>query len=175
MAEDGYFLSYYDSKQGIIYNYASSSPKQYQRKHPQESFEPPIFKHWSDVNFIEWANQTKTPQNLELVCHLDVLNPDTWKIVCEAGQKKSVAGSEGTNATFSMEDEGGKAILGTPLGRSVARLLIDHKTPIQMGLKEVFQVRAFRIPKSKRRNFAYEPPWHLAFSIRDVKVLDKMN
>lgn len=136
---------------------------------------PQYLNHWSDVNFIKWANHTKTPQNLELVCHLDVLNPDTWKIVCEAWQKKIVAGSEGNDETFSMEDEGGKAILGTPLGRSVARLLIDHKSPTQMGLKEVFQVRAFRIPKSKRRNFAYEPPWHLAFSIRDVKVLDKMN
>jgi hypothetical protein len=100
----------------------------------------------SDVVFLQWNHLTGgNPGALKYVWRVNIFNADTYAIVKEALKRKYDEGLSTVGRLFSIDDEEGKAILGTVHGAGVAYLLAQHKD--QMGLKSVSGVYVFQSPE----------------------------
>jgi glucokinase len=106
---------------------------------------PPL-QNWSDVTFLQWNHITaRNPGALKYVWRVNIFNADTYAIVKEALKRKYNEEPSTLGRAFSMDDEEGKAVLGTVHGAGVAYLLAQHKK--QMGLKTVRGVYVFQSPE----------------------------
>jgi glucokinase len=106
---------------------------------------PPL-QNWSDVTFLQWNHLTAgNPGALKYVWRVNIFNAETYAIVKEALKRKYDEEPSTLGRLFSVDDEEGKAILGTVHGSGVAYLLAQHKE--QMGLKVVKGVYVSQSPE----------------------------
>lgn len=93
-------------------------------------YTPPLSR-WSDITWTVYEELSKGQKNLQYIAHENVISPTTKRVVAELLALRR----EGPNAplaapfpglTFTMDMPEGQALLGTPNGVGVARLLIDR-------------------------------------------------
>lgn len=126
-------------------------------------------QHWSDITYIEWNRRTHYPKSLKFLWFFQVANTATYSIIAEAFRRYGISAN---SKRFDIPTEAAIAIMGTPVGRAVAHLLIEHKGEHQLGRKEVEYIHAFQ-PTEER--FVSEvagterlPDLHLVFSLCNV-------
>ncbi|EMD92233.1 hypothetical protein COCC4DRAFT_129983 [Bipolaris maydis ATCC 48331] len=106
----------------------------------------PELKYWSDVVFLQWQIVTGGNANLQFVVRLGITNGATLDVLQHVLRKGGVVVEEGVVVkgrdvvwTVREDEEAVAAILGTPNGSGVARLLLHHKR--ELGHKVVEEVR----------------------------------
>ena len=115
----------------------------------------PDLKYWSDVSFLQWESVTNGLANLQYVVRLGLANQPTLAIIKCIMENKRIQPSSYTftlnlptttpaswpDTTWRLDEdeEAVAALLGTPNGAGVARLLIHHKK--QLGYKRVEAVQ----------------------------------
>jgi len=100
------------------------------------------------VTFLQWNHLTGgNPGALKYVWRVNIFNPETYGIALEALQRKYNEEPTTLGRRFSVDDEEGKAILGTAHGAGVAYLLAQHKE--QMGMKTMRGVYVFQSPEKE--------------------------
>ncbi|KAK1974937.1 hypothetical protein LZ30DRAFT_810307 [Colletotrichum cereale] len=126
----------------------------------------------SDIAFFQWEDacqhESVNIRNLKVVFRGQVTYAPTKDIVIQAlkesGHRKLPGWKD--RAVFTMNDEGGAAILGSTHGSGVAWMLIQHKD--KLGIKTVTEVAVWG-PYGGHERFG---PWgsgmHLRFTIKDV-------
>ena len=104
----------------------------------------PGLHHWSDVTALVWRNETdrldRDPRKLRYILHQFVTNSLTTQIVKESLGNDSEA-LEWPGVPFMMDSQEGRAILGSPNGKSILRLLLHHRK--LLGRKTVQRVTYF--------------------------------
>ena len=98
----------------------------------------PELRYWSDVVFLQWQIVTVGNANLQFVFRLGITNGATLDVLQRILRKHGVVGRE-VVWTAREDKEAVAAILGTPNGSGVARLLLHHKR--ELGHKVVEEVR----------------------------------
>ncbi|EUC44805.1 hypothetical protein COCMIDRAFT_5938 [Bipolaris oryzae ATCC 44560] len=106
----------------------------------------PELRYWSDVVFLQWQIIAGGNANLRFVVRLGITNAATLDILGRVLRKDGVVDEERTvglerNVVWRVQEdeESVAAILGTPNGSGVARLLMHHKR--ELGHKVVEEVR----------------------------------
>ncbi|KAF2787673.1 hypothetical protein K505DRAFT_342750 [Melanomma pulvis-pyrius CBS 109.77] len=137
----GSFKQIINPLQGFIIGLSNLSPAK---------FIPPLEKipelcYWSDIVYLQYiyaANLRCTvPAPLRYVFRSSIANHDTKDIIygiCNANGERLMPWP---GTTYSIDSKEGQALLGTPNGRGVAFLLIQHKR--QLGHKVVDGVTVF--------------------------------
>jgi len=134
----------------------------------------PKLQHWSDIAYLQWceaAQRCSEPPALQFVIRYSVRNETTNLIVNRALRDVGRQGEPWPGVVFTMDTDQGRAILGSPNGSGVARLLSQHK--VQFFQKTVSEVRVF-YACTRDRYVAFP---HLVFRIQDVwhsKILSGM-
>lgn len=120
---------------GTIAATSSSSPAytwQATNMRPGEELTP--LKQWSDITFLTWQKYAGNEiKNLKYVFQSLIINKETEKVIHQvlSTRKEELVAWPGVKIPMTHPD--GQALLGTPNGRGVAWLLIQHKE--QLGLK----------------------------------------
>ncbi|ORY01812.1 hypothetical protein BCR34DRAFT_636686 [Clohesyomyces aquaticus] len=106
----------------------------------------PALKSSSDIIYLEWFGLTQSTksktQNLHYIFSSPVKNPLTQSLIRRALLNTQQSLSTWPGATFFMDSDEGKAILGAPNGVGAAYLLVQHKK--QLGRKTVKKVTVFQ-------------------------------
>ncbi|KAK7731072.1 hypothetical protein SLS53_008874 [Cytospora paraplurivora] len=98
-------------------------------------------RHWSDVAFLQWTKVAgQKTKSLKHIIQSSISNAQTKTRIQEAlkktGYKKTPTWAKA--ATFTMTEEAGLALLGSPNGAGCGFLLIGHKK--QLGVKKITKV-----------------------------------
>ena len=134
-------MNVFNTKVGFILAYNNFSPAWMVRT--KENAILPDIRAWSDVVFLEWQKQAQANghdvQGLKYVFRFEVVNLETVMTTKRAAGISFKADWPGI--TFSMSDERGQAMLGTPNGAGIGYLLATHKE--QLGDKAIETVQAW--------------------------------
>ncbi|USP72838.1 hypothetical protein yc1106_00112 [Curvularia clavata] len=126
----------------------------------------PDIKYWSDVAYLQWAEVTKGAAELRYVVRHGITNIRTMSVIrhllAREGEPETRFGRMVWPNVLWKDEEAIAALLGTPNGSGVARLLIHHKK--LLGHKTVEEVMMFGF--SEVSGFFGEPS--LVFKIVDV-------
>lgn len=113
--------------------------------------------------FANWDNENPNLHNLQFYFILDVVNPQTVQIIAR------VLKETGFNQVpywpglrMDIKGEHGEAILGSPLGSTLAFMLVMHKA--ELGIKRVRAVTIFRDNRNSQSNVKV----NLLFEIENV-------
>ncbi|RMZ69880.1 WD domain-containing [Pyrenophora seminiperda CCB06] len=129
--------------------------------------ELPRVKRVSDIMTAYWLRDNPTPRNLKYYIASNVLNKQTVlllsKILVDRGHSLV---PYWPGLTVGMWEDAGEALLGSPIGTTLAFLLAQHKA--ELGIKHVTDITIFR------ENYPPEtsPAIHILFRIEDVHTLD---
>ncbi|KAK3078934.1 hypothetical protein LTS18_006252, partial [Coniosporium uncinatum] len=148
----------YDLTSGAIWAVNNLSPGKANARSGRAAPLPDL-QLWSDVVFLEWARRASNDdddddgvgansiKNLKFVLRLWIVNVETCDVIAHALRRLHPAREESrlvhfeNEADIPVESEEGKALLGTPNGRGVAWLLVQHRR--QLGRKTVAGVRVW--------------------------------
>ncbi|KNG51841.1 hypothetical protein TW65_01033 [Stemphylium lycopersici] len=153
------FNTVISSSGGMIAAIDNESPTQATQRRRQQGGKHagvlPALKYWSDVSFVQWESVTNGLANLQYVVRLGIANPPTLAIIKCIMENKGIqpcsynfppglsttapASWPDTTWRLDQDEEPVAALLGTPNGAGVARLLIHHKK--QLGHKRVEAVQ----------------------------------
>lgn len=105
----------------------------------------PELKFWSDVAYLQWSEVNKENNELRYVVRHGITNATTISVIRQLlardGLPDPRSGRMKWPDTVWMDEEAIAALLGTPNGSGIARLLIHHKR--QLGHKIVKEVMLF--------------------------------
>ncbi|KAF1984676.1 hypothetical protein K402DRAFT_455568 [Aulographum hederae CBS 113979] len=129
----GSFQNVYNPKAKVILAMSNWSPAAMQADEPVEDQVPlPELRAWSDVTFLEWEHQCQlagtSVKDLRFVQRSSVVNIKSRRVA-----KTALAFLQRSYEKFdlspemSMDLDAAAAILGTPNGKGVAWLLLQHK------------------------------------------------
>ncbi|KAL8676206.1 MAG: hypothetical protein Q9224_007312 [Gallowayella concinna] len=96
-----------------------------------DRFVPPL-NRWSDVTWTVWKEKGGQGNNLRYIAHDFVANRETEHVMEEILEYKQ---PEWPGRSFGMDSDEGRALLGTPNGIGVARILIDRAST--MGRRDI--------------------------------------
>ncbi|KAJ4308566.1 hypothetical protein N0V94_009305 [Neodidymelliopsis sp. IMI 364377] len=133
--------------------------------------ELPALRYMSDIFFGYWRRITSNPKNLRYYIATHVVNDDTVKLVARALKNNKMDDlSEWPGVTFEMDSDEWAALVGSPIGASIAALLFQHKA--ELGLKYVPKVTVVydSNPEKTRDRKRFRPWLHMVFHIEDVPV-----
>ena len=116
---------------------------------------PPKTKHWSDVAFLGWsslcAQQSPPlkPGSLRSIILKAISNPITTGVI------DLYAPNVGPwpGLIFDIKERGGQALLGTPSGKDVGFLILQHQKTF--GDKKVQEIRAWSSAEGKILQFMF--------------------
>lgn len=130
----------------------------------------PDLRHWSDMAYLQWIAPGEEAKNGELkyVFRHEIENSDTSAVIehifgLGGGAQDGAGLVWPPGVTFRMDEDHGKALLGTPHGSGVAWLLIQHKK--QLGHKTVEKVTVLCKDEEDAR-MRHHP--NLLFYLKDV-------
>jgi hypothetical protein len=102
----------------------------------------PDITAWSDVTFLEWQTQAQASgqdvKQLKYIIRYEIATAETTAII-EQAVGEEWQETQWPGLIISMNEERGRAILGTPHGLGVAYLLATHK--LHLGEKAIKSVR----------------------------------
>lgn len=104
----------------------------------------------SSVTFLEWQHEADANQlkDLRFILKLNIENAPTMNVIYQAVGGQNNLGTWQNKATFSLEQDEGIALLGTPIGTGVGYILAQHKD--QLGHRTVGQVYVWDQSASSR-------------------------
>ncbi|KAF2093943.1 hypothetical protein NA57DRAFT_80948 [Rhizodiscina lignyota] len=137
----------FNAKGGLILSLDNENPEYHGRKRgePYRSAEVPGLRHWSDAVFLEWSKQAgDAAKNLKWVFVKDVIEESTRalmvEILFELGLQLLPLFKDVEE--IDPQSEHGEMLVGSPTGRGIAWLLIQHKA--ELGRKKIAGIRFFR-------------------------------
>jgi len=138
----------YDPISGAIWAANNISPSK-KNSQARRNAPLPALQLWSDIVFLEWARVATDDNinNLKFVLRLWIVNAETCDVIAHVLRRLHPSREESRLVHFEnegdvgMESEEGKALLGTPNGRGVAWLLVQHRA--RLGRKTVGGVRVW--------------------------------
>ena len=106
-----------------------------EQKPPLDPSDPlPDLKRWSDVAYMVWAAECKKKgqpiSNLQHIFSSPFENAESQGIIARAMETTMEPPLWSSRKEYSMDTDEGKAILGSPNGRGVTLLLIQHKAQL---------------------------------------------
>ena len=113
-------------------------------------FVPLIYK-WSDVVGIIWADQARqsnvSPNSLKYLFRHNIATPDTRQIIEGAAGNRFGTKWEGVwpGKRFAKGTTQFQALLGTPHGKSITWLIVEH--PNEFPKKDIESITIFTIAK----------------------------
>ncbi|KAF1851022.1 uncharacterized protein K460DRAFT_271378 [Cucurbitaria berberidis CBS 394.84] len=126
---------------GAIFGQVLASPAHEAADHwkrkPERS-ELPELRSLSDVLWGFWNRENPNIKNIRYYGVNMVMNEDTNKLIARALRNKKKKLSPWPGIAFSTDTDEGKAILGSPVGATIAYFLTQHKA--QLGFKVVTKV-----------------------------------
>lgn len=153
----------YDPKNDFLGAWSNYGPG-YEQRYKTNAVLPDL-KHWSDVNYLAWGHYSRLAGVLikapRWILRIGVLSTSVHSIGDYALQSLTshhpaqITGimlqpfPDWPGQKFSMVSDAGKAILGTPNGKSSAWFLIQHKE--QFGTMYIDEVTLFR--SARRGNY----------------------
>lgn len=152
-ASDGTYSNVFNADGGVIVAEGNWAPTL--EKNNIRVLTP--LKQYSDVVFLTWQKVAGDKiKGLKYVIRHQIINLDTLAVLREVLQRRGEELKAWPGVKISMPDRDALAILGTPNGRGVAWILIQHK--LQLGPKNIKDVTIFR---------CWEEEFCLCFSIVD--------
>lgn len=140
------YQNIYNVPAGFILADQNFSPAFESPEFPAKGQAYPKLQQWSDVTFLEWQNQAASNVGgLKNILRSNIINLDTRNMMDTALQMMTppqAIGFWGSQVTFEMTSDQGKALLGTPNGGGVAWILINHKA--QLGIKTISSVTIWK-------------------------------
>ena len=146
------FVSIIDRAKGLLIAARNHSPSSQVAETKLDGSPLPELQHWSDMAYLQWTDprlQT-LPGDLKDVIRSRIENETTIavieRIIAGRGYREGFKTPgcyypDAAGLSWGMETEEAKALLGTPNGSGVARLLVQHKR--QFGWKVVESVTLF--------------------------------
>ncbi|KAH7070648.1 hypothetical protein BKA63DRAFT_393228, partial [Paraphoma chrysanthemicola] len=114
----------------------------------------------SDVMFPYWTHNNANPKKLRYYFVNTVANEVTQRVIAKIVQKKGLPDlPEWPGITLGMWEREAEYLLGSPIGATIAFMLIQHK--VELGRKHVTDITAFFAPGNQVQ---------LIFKITDVPL-----
>ncbi|KAM0718204.1 hypothetical protein Q7P37_006536 [Cladosporium fusiforme] len=133
-ATEGSYEHVFNIAGGVIAAVNSHNPSTMTQPRPGTGDELVPLKQWSDVTFLSWQKYAGDGiKNLKYVFQSTIMNDDTNDVVRGILEKREEVMEAWPGLKIPMNEKDAQALLGTPNGRGVAWLLIQHKE--QLGLK----------------------------------------
>ncbi|KAF1364864.1 hypothetical protein EJ07DRAFT_54177, partial [Lizonia empirigonia] len=127
----------------------------------------PKLRYMSDLVWGKWVEGNSNVKNIRVYAAHNVINTETTTIVSRAMRNKGVSKLAVWPGTVFDKDEDPvdfQAIMGSPIGGTMAILLAQHKR--ELGNKEIYQVNIVSDSHSIKQFEVTE--LHMFFQIRDV-------
>ncbi|KAF2125413.1 hypothetical protein P153DRAFT_112702 [Dothidotthia symphoricarpi CBS 119687] len=132
------FCTLVSHEHGLLVATQSYGPE-FKTKHQEENPILPDLQHWSDMAYLQCHENVA---DLKYVLRYRIQNNDTQAIIRHlCGETGPGDGLLWPGVTFRMDEDSGKALLGTPHGSGIAWLLIQHKK--QLGHKTLDKVTLY--------------------------------
>ncbi|KAH7388645.1 hypothetical protein BKA66DRAFT_511037 [Pyrenochaeta sp. MPI-SDFR-AT-0127] len=138
--------------------------------------ELPAIRRCSDIYWAYWVRDNPNPKNLRIYGAYNVVNDATSLLAARAFRNNKIKElSKWPGAAFTADTDEGKALIGSPIGASIAHMLIQHKA--ELGIKHITKVTVITndVPPETRFKVTPRPYLHIFFHIEDVpadKVTD---
>jgi hypothetical protein len=107
-----------------------------------DSQRAPRLNHWSDIAYLQWLSKASTGSRLRYVLRYNVLNDLTAFAMTFMSSHNGLVLADWPGITYDAGSDEFNALLGSPNGRGVAYLLIQHQK--QLGHKTVENITVFR-------------------------------
>ncbi|KAI8936195.1 hypothetical protein NX059_006626 [Plenodomus lindquistii] len=135
--------------------------------------ELPELRFLSDIYWGHWVRDNPNVRNLRFYGAHMVINDDTVRLAGRAFKNVNadkLVPWPGTS--FPATTEEGKALIASPIGATIAHMLLSHKA--ELGIKQVVKVTVLTDEKKKRPGFGESPvsDMHVFFEIQDVPAND---
>jgi hypothetical protein len=131
--------------------------------------ELPDLSHASEIFWGYWIRDNPNGRNLRVYGAYNIVNDDTVLLVARAFKNaKEEKLSPWPGVSFDGTSDEGKALIGSPIGATVAHLLIGHKA--ELGIKHISRVVVVTNEVPKKPKFGERPrnDLHMFFEIVDV-------
>lgn len=134
------------------------------RGKPDELLE---FRHCSDIYWAYWTRNNPNVKNLRIYGAHDVVNTETASLAFRA---LTTNGHEiikpWPGASFDISTPAGLALIGSPIGSTIANLLLRHKA--ELGIKWIRKVEVFTNDARPDGIVPKRLEIHMFFHIEDV-------
>ncbi|KAE9992668.1 hypothetical protein EG327_008269 [Venturia inaequalis] len=157
------YINTFNPTQGLIGAWSNYGPAYQLRNYPTAVL--PSLKQWSDVAFLEWKNQLEMARMTStsdaripaprMILRINMMNVETLNLIDQilrnlpAAERPLGPAAWGVptppwsdRKVFNMDTDAGKVLLGSPNGRGVAWLLLQHKRAF--GLKTITSAVVFK-------------------------------
>ncbi|KAF2829149.1 hypothetical protein CC86DRAFT_271076, partial [Ophiobolus disseminans] len=149
-----------------IYAQNLESPKHAARKarcKPPSKSELPGMFLMSDVIWAYWARNHPNVANLRYYFANNILNEDTLRVIAKILKDETLPDvPHWPGLRFEENESEFEALLGTPIGATIAYILIQHKA--QLGIKLIKSIAIFRDDATKDQDAEVQ----LLFTVGDV-------
>ncbi|KAJ4991273.1 hypothetical protein SVAN01_03171 [Stagonosporopsis vannaccii] len=169
----GYYSFVVNQVDGVIVALDINSPRNAAQEHwkpisgtiaPEEL---PKLQYGSDLMWGKWVEGNTDVKNLRFYVVNNIINDETSALVSRAMRNKLVrnlAVWPGTTFEKDMDAVEFQALIGSPIGGTIAIMLAQHKA--ELGNKEVYQINVVSDSYSTKPHQVTE--LHMFFHIRDV-------
>jgi hypothetical protein len=128
----------------------------------------------TDTDFVpttlagsHWVRDNPNVKNLRVYGAHNVVNEHTTFLVARAFKNKNIAKlTPWPGASFDMDTEEGQALLGAPIGTTMAHLLAGHKA--ELGLKHISKVYIITNDYPPGFSDSKRKEMHIFYTIEDV-------
>ncbi|KAL6708410.1 hypothetical protein ACN47E_002673 [Coniothyrium glycines] len=130
--------------------------------------ELPDLRFCSDIYWAYWTHNNPNVRKLKVYGAHHVINDETMLLATRAMKNKQVSKlSEWPGVSFSAEEDEGKALIGSPLGATIAHMLVAHKA--ELGIKHITKITIVTdTPKKARFGEKWIADMHIFFEIADM-------
>lgn len=115
------------------------------RRYPRLTSNFPELRFLSDIMYLQWAERASAHNvdlgNIRYVFSSPIDNDETRALIARATGDTAFPPPWARRIELPADSEGGHALLGSPNGRGVAMMLIQHKKT--MGVKVVDKIAVF--------------------------------
>lgn len=133
--------------------------------------ELPELRFLSDIYWGYWIRGNPNVRNIRVYGAENVVNDATVLLVSRALRNNKVQGlAPWPGTSFSAGSEEGKALIGSPIGATIAHMLLAHKA--ELGIKHISRVTIVTNEGKERPRFRERPrkDLHIFFGIEDVPI-----
>lgn len=147
-----------------IYSPMSAAKEDWPRKHGVTPTWPmmPALRHASDIMTAYWLRNNPDPKGLKYYFALGIQNDDTNRVIASILLDKEIYDMPrwpGVNLDLASGYWGFHALLGSPIGLTIAHILLQHKP--ELGIKHITEIVIFQQDEVAQRegaNDESDPP-----------------
>ncbi|KAJ8116723.1 hypothetical protein OPT61_g1914 [Boeremia exigua] len=166
---EAYYRFTLNQKEGVIFAQNLLSPRAAALTNFEDPIPPeelPALARASDIMWLYWLRGNPNPQNLRYYIVNYVLNTATLPLIARALKThgfQTVPHWPGLQ--LDMPDPAALALLGSPIGSTLAHLLMQHK--VALGIKHITSITVFRNNPPPGQAHSEIPEVQLLFSIAE--------